>query len=177
MMEILDIVDGQDCVIGQAPRSSCHGNPSLVHRVAHVLVFNSAGQVLLQKRSCSKDVQPGRWDTSVGGHLDPGEDYRAGALREMSEELGIVNQPLKFLYTYPHRNAFESENVTSFWLCYDGIVEFDRQEIEAVAFYSVEEVAQILGSGLFTPNFEHEWCLFMEWARKRGGLKALLLDT
>ncbi|MCD4688205.1 MAG: NUDIX domain-containing protein [Desulfuromonadaceae bacterium] len=177
MVEMLDIVDDQGCVIGQAPRSSCHGNPSLVHRVAHVLVFNSTGQVLLQKRSCSKDVQPGRWDTSVGGHLDPGEDYQAGALREMAEELGIINQPLELLYTYPHRNAFESENVTSFWLCYDGVVEFDPQEIEAIAFYSVEEVAQMLGSGLFTPNFEHEWFLFMEWARKRGGLKALFLDT
>jgi isopentenyldiphosphate isomerase len=174
MAELFDIVDDQDRIIGQAPRSSCHGNPTLVHRVAHVLVFNSAGKVLLQKRSGSKDVQPGRWDTSVGGHLDPGEDYQAGALREMAEELGIVNQPLELLYSYPHRNDFESENVTSFWLCYDGGIAFDPQEVEAIAFYSVEEIAQLLGSGCLTPNFEHEWGLFMEWAMKRGGIKALL---
>lgn len=173
MEELFDIVDDQDRVIGQAPRSACHGNPALIHRVAHVLVFNSAGEILLQKRSSSKDVQPGRWDTSVGGHLDPGEDYRAGALREMAEELSIINQPLDFLYAYPHRNDFESENVASFWLCYDGSVEFDPMEIEEVAYFSPEQIAQKLGSGFLTPNFEHEWSLFLAWASKNGGLKTL----
>lgn len=177
MVELFDIVDDQDCVIGQASRSACHGNPALVHRVAHVLVFNSAGRVLLQKRSSSKDVQPGRWDTSVGGHLDPGEDYQAGALREMAEELGIVDQPLELMYSYPHRNAFESENVTSFWLCYDGAIDFAPKEIDAIAFYSSEEIAQMLGSGFLTPNFEHEWSLFLAWAIKRGGIKSLVSDA
>ncbi len=87
--EWFDIVDENDRVICQAPRSVCHGDPSLIHRVAHVLVFNRRGQLLLQKRSRSKDIQPGRWDTSVGGHLDPGEDYLEAAYREMREELGI----------------------------------------------------------------------------------------
>lgn len=173
MEELFDIVDDQDRVIGQAPRSACHGNPALIHRVAHVLVFNSGGEILLQKRSSSKDVQPGRWDTSVGGHLDPGEDYLTGALREMAEELSIINQPLEFLYSYPHRNDFESENVTSFWLCYDGSVQFDPKEIEVVAFYSPEQIAQMLGSNFLTPNFEHEWSLFLAWANKKGGLKTL----
>ncbi|APG26962.1 NUDIX hydrolase [Syntrophotalea acetylenivorans] len=177
MEELFDIVDDQDRVIGQAPRSACHGNPALIHRVAHVLVFNSAGQVLLQKRSRFKDVQPGRWDTSVGGHLDPGEDYLAGALREMAEELGIINQPLELLYSYPHRNTFESENVTSFWLCYDGPVHFDPKEIEAVAFYSPERIAQMLGSGFLTPNFEHEWSLFLEWESNRGALTSPFSNT
>lgn len=173
MEELFDIVDDEDRVIGQAPRSACHGNPALIHRVAHVLVFNSAGQLLLQKRSAAKDVQPGRWDTSVGGHLDPGEDYRAGALREMAEELGIVGQVLEHLYSYPHRNAFESENVTTFWVRYDGDLRFAPQEIDAVAFYSAAEIAQMLGSGILTPNFEHEWGLFLQWAEQRGGLKSL----
>lgn len=173
MEELFDIVDEQDRVIGQAPRSACHGNPDLVHRVAHVLVFNSAGQLLLQKRSMSKDVQPGRWDTSVGGHLDAGEDYQAAALREMGEELGIFDQPLSPLYSYPHRNSFESENVTSYWICYDGPVVFDVQEIETVAYFSAKEIAQMLGSGRLTPNFEYEWGLFVSWAEDRGGLNAL----
>jgi isopentenyldiphosphate isomerase len=85
----LDNVDEQDQVIGQAPRSECHGNPALVHRVAHVLVFDRSDRLLLQKRSMTKDIQPGRWDTSVGGHLDPGESYLEAACREMREELGV----------------------------------------------------------------------------------------
>ena len=82
-MELFEIVDDNDLVIGTAPRRECHGNPALVHRAAHVLVFNRAGQLLLQKRSASKDIQPGKWDTSVGGHLDPGENYLTAAVREM----------------------------------------------------------------------------------------------
>lgn len=175
MEELFDIVDEQDRVIGQAARSACHGNPALIHRVAHVLVFNGEGQLLLQKRSEAKDVQPGRWDTSVGGHLDPGEDYHAGALREMAEELGIVGQTLKFLYSYPHRNAFESENVSTFLVRYDGELRVDPQEIEDVAFYSEDEIAQMLGSGILTPNFEQEWGLFLKWAEEKGGLKSLFL--
>ena len=174
MEELFDIVDDQDRVIGQAPRSACHGNPGLIHRVAHVLVFNSAGQLLLQKRSRSKDVQPGRWDTSVGGHLDPGEDYLSGALREMAEELGIVDQTLEFMYSYPHRNDFESENVSSFWVSYDGPVLYDREEIETVSFFSVEEIAQMIGSDVVTPNFKHEWVLFLQWAEEHGGLESLI---
>lgn len=173
MEELFDIVDNQDRVIGQAPRSACHGNPALIHRVAHVLVFNSAGQLLLQKRSETKDVQPGRWDTSVGGHLDPGEDYRDGALREMAEELGVVGQELNYLYSYPHRNAFESENVSTFLVRYDGPFRFDTQEIDGIDFYTATQIAQMLGSGVLTPNFEHEWGLFLQWAEQKGGLKAL----
>lgn len=164
--ELFEIVDEQDRVIGTAPRSACHGNPALVHRVAHVLVFNAAGDLLLQLRSEEKDIQPGRWDTSVGGHLDPGEDYRQAALREMEEELGIAGIPLTFLYHSRIRNEIESENVATFLACYDGQVRFCPQEISAVRFWSAAQVAAQLGQGVFTPNFEEEWGLFQDWCRR-----------
>ncbi|MEZ4483939.1 MAG: NUDIX domain-containing protein [Syntrophotaleaceae bacterium] len=118
-------------------------------------------------------MQPGRWDTSVGGHLDAGEDYHSGALREMAEELGIVGKSLEFLYSYAHRNAFESENVATFLVCYDGTIHYDSQEIDAVAYYSSDEIAQMLGSGILTPNFEQEWGFFLQWAEQQGGLNSL----
>lgn len=155
--ELFDIVDENDRVIGQALRSECHGNPALVHRVAHVLVFNSRGHLLLQKRSATKDVQPGRWDTSVGGHLDPGETYLEAAAREMEEELGIALHDLIFLHAYKMRNEFESENVATFLLRYDGPIRHNPEEIEQVHFYSQREIDENLGTGLFTPNFEEEW--------------------
>jgi isopentenyldiphosphate isomerase len=111
--EIFDIVDENDRAIGQAPRAECHGNPALVHRVAHVLVFDRHDRLLLQKRAMTKDIQPGRWDTSVGGHLDPGESYLEAASREMHEELGIEGVPLTWLYTSKIRNEIESENVST----------------------------------------------------------------
>lgn len=164
--ELFEIVDEQDRVIGTAPRSACHGNPALVHRVAHVLVFNGAGELLLQKRSAHKDIQPGKWDTSVGGHLDPGEDYRQAALREMTEELGVSGVPLTFLYTSRIRNEIESENVATFLTRYDGEIRFPPEEIETVRFWREAEIEAALGTGLFTPNFEEEWRLWRDWSRR-----------
>ena len=75
MEELLDIYDASGARIGQASRRLCHGNPTLLHHTSHVIVIHpDRGHLLLQKRSLSKDIQPGKWDTAVGGHLDPGED-------------------------------------------------------------------------------------------------------
>jgi isopentenyl-diphosphate delta-isomerase type 1 len=164
--ELFDIVDDQDRVIGQAPRSQCHGNPSLIHRVAHVLVFNSQDQLLLQKRSMVKDVQPGRWDTSVGGHLEPGESYLEAAYREMNEELGIKGVPLTYLYSSKIRNDFESENVATYLALYDGKVSFPSDEIEEIGYWKAREIETALGTGLFTPNFEEEWAMLCDWNRR-----------
>jgi isopentenyl-diphosphate delta-isomerase type 1 len=164
--EFFDIVDEHDRVIGQASRSACHGNPALVHRVAHVLVFNSRGELLLQKRSRHKDIQPGRWDTSVGGHLDPGESYLQAAVRETAEELGVSGVPLTFLYHSRIRNEVESENVATYLTHYDGDLVFPVEEIEEVRHWREEEIEAALGSALFTPNFEEEWRLYRAWKQR-----------
>lgn len=170
MPEFFDIVDEHDQVIGQAPRSECHGDPSLVHRVAHVLVFNSRGELLLQKRSMTKDVQPGKWDTSVGGHLDPGEDYLQAARREMAEELGVSGVPLTFLYFSKIRNEFESENVATYLSRYDGEICFSQNEISEVRFWTKKQIEKNLGNGFFTPNFEEEWGMFLDWNRRYSAI-------
>lgn len=157
MSEYLEIVDVNDRVIGKAPRSQCHGDPALVHRVAHVLVVQTNGEILLQKRALDKDIQPGKWDTSVGGHLDPGEDYETAAYREMREELGIEGMTLTFLYAYPLRNEIESENVRTYLCRYDGAIDFDPAEITEVRHWNTQEIQANLGNGTFTPNFEEEF--------------------
>jgi isopentenyldiphosphate isomerase len=164
--ELFDIVDDRDRVIGQAPRSACHGNPALVHRVAHVLVVNGRGELLLQKRSANKDIQPGKWDTSVGGHLDPGEDYLTAARREMAEEIGVSGVPLIFLYHSQMRNAIESENIATFLACYDGPLQANPNEIDELRFWTAVEIAAACGDGRLTPNFEQEWELFCAWQQR-----------
>ena len=166
--EFFEIVDEEDRVVGLAPRSLCHGDPSLVHRVAHVLVFKD-GELLLQKRSMSKDVQPGKWDTSVGGHLDPGETYLEAARREMEEELGIRGVPLTFLYHSRIRNDFESENVATYLASYPGEIRFNPEEIDEVRLWTAQEIEAALGTGIFTPNFEEEWGMYREWNSKVKG--------
>src|SRR5213078_1337255 len=86
--DIFDVVNERDEVVGSKPRSEVHRH-GLKHRAVHVLVFNSRGEIFLQKRSMHKDTFPGVWDSSSSGHLDSGEDYDTCALREVAEELGV----------------------------------------------------------------------------------------
>jgi isopentenyldiphosphate isomerase len=163
--EIFDIVSEDDAVLGQAPRKLCHGNPALIHRAVHVLVFNPAGELLLQQRSPNKDIQPGKWDTSVGGHLAVGESYLEAARREMAEELGISGLPMMFLYHSKIRNRVESENIATYLVVTDREIAHDPAEISAVRFWTRSAIERSLGREVFTPNFEEEWRMFKAFSR------------
>jgi len=160
---MLEIVDHEGNVVRVAPRSEVHGNPSLMHRVVHVLVFNSEGSLILQQRSMSKDVAPGKWDTSVGGHVDAGEALEDAALREMEEELGIKPE-IEFLYSYVHSNDYETEQVHTFRCTHDGPLTFNREEIDAVRPWSIDEIRQALGNSTLSDNFEHEFNIYLNQA-------------
>ena len=161
--ELLDIVNNDDEVVGQALRTACHGNPALVHRAVHVLVFNRSGELLLQKRAADKDIQPDKWDSSVGGHLALGEPYLAAAYREMSEELGLNGPPLRYLYRSFIRNQIESENVRTYLAITDDDIIYERSAISEVRFWTHMQIDQALGQGVFTPNFEEEWLMFQAY--------------
>jgi isopentenyldiphosphate isomerase len=120
------------------------------------MFFDKKGRLLLQKRSLKKDVAPGKWDTSVGGHINPGEDISAAAIREMEEELGVTGCPLQFLYSYLFSNKIESELVYTFSCEYNGEFSFNKEEIEEIAFMEVEEIKAQLGKGIFSGQFEKE---------------------
>lgn len=155
--EIFEIVDEENNIVGTAPRCKCHGNPALMHRTAHVVVFHPDGRILLQKRSASKDVQPGKWDTAVGGHLDPGEDFEEAARREMAEELGVARDlPLKHLFDSKIRNKIESENVRVFSTVYSGPFDFDKNEIDEIRFWDKKELRNPERQRDFTPNLVSE---------------------
>lgn len=61
------MVDEAGNVVGSATRAECHGGGGLLHPVVHLHLFNSRGELYLQRRPVWKDIQPGRWDTAVGG--------------------------------------------------------------------------------------------------------------
>ena len=164
--ELLDIVNNDDEVIGQALRKACHGNPALVHRAVHVLVFSRSGELLLQKRAAEKDIQPDKWDSSVGGHLALGEPYLAAAYREMSEELGLTGLPLRYLYRSFIRNQIESENVRTYLAITDDEIIYERSAISEVRFWTHAQIDQALGQGIFTPNFEEEWLMFQAYVSR-----------
>jgi len=155
--EWFDLVDEAGRRIGKAPRSACHGDPTLLHQAVHVFVFNRKGELFLQKRSARKDVQPGKWDTSVGGHVGLGEEALDAARREMSEELGLETGDPQFLYQYLWRSPVESELIRSFRLTQEGPFALQAEEIDDGKFWSAGEIERSLGQGILTPNFEFEW--------------------
>lgn len=160
--EYFDIIDKSGNIIGKATREECHSNRSLAHRTVHVLVFNSRGELFLQKRSMDKDIQPGKWDTSVGGHLNLGETFDQAVRREMKEELGI-SAPVKHIYDGWWRSEVETEYVRTYICTYDRTINFDPNEIEDGRFWSKEEIEEKIGTGIFTPNFEQEYRKYLQW--------------
>jgi len=159
--EVIEIVDTEGRTIGLRNRSEVHRDPSLLHKVVHVLIFNDAGQLLLQKRSMKKDVAPGKWDTSVGGHVSPGEDLMFAALREMDEELGIDSTAIKPLYSHIFACPFESELVFTYRCIHNGPFPFNPEEIEEVAFWEIDDIRRALGGGIMSDNFESEIKIFL----------------
>ena len=155
--ESFEVVDPNGKVIGTARRAELHSNPSLIHRVVHVLVFNLQDLLLLQRRSHNKDTAPGKWDTSVGGHVDIGEDIRSAALRELREELGIEGCSVNFLYDYLFSNRQETELVSTFTCVHSGPFRFNREEIAAVRFWSMDEINVQLDSGKISDHFVEEF--------------------
>ncbi|MEJ2183220.1 MAG: NUDIX domain-containing protein [Nitrospirota bacterium] len=168
--EFLEIVDEQGNVLGTAPREEIHGNPELLHRVVHVLVFNRTGELLLQKRSLRKDVAPGQWDTSVGGHVEPGEDVYDAARREMREELGADCPELEYLYSYIHANPYESELVYTFACTFDGAITFNRDEIQEIRTWKIGDILEAVDrppapgreEAAFSDNFRHELRMYLK---------------
>jgi isopentenyldiphosphate isomerase len=161
--EHLEVVNTKGEVIGYAPRSEVHGNPSLIHRVVHVLVFSKKGELLLQKRSQNKDVAPGKWDASVGGHVGIGEDLFSSSKREMHEELGITGHKPEYLYAYTHSNPYESELVTTYRCIYEGEISFNKSEIDEIRFWSIDEIRKAMGKKVLSDNFEDEFNAYLSY--------------
>ena len=156
--EIFPIVDEQGNVIGEAPRSVCHnGKSKLLHPVVHLHLFNSSGRLFLQKRAFHKDTYPGKWDTSVGGHVSPGETIIMAVRREAEEELGLKYFVPDFFEKYIWSSPLERELVNSFLTFTDELPLINSDEIVEGKYWSLNEIKNNIGKNIFTPNFEYEF--------------------
>jgi isopentenyldiphosphate isomerase len=140
--DIFDVVNERDEVIDARPRSYVHAN-GLLHRAVHVLVFNSRGEIFLQKRSMKKDRQPGVWDSSCSGHVDSGEIYDATAVRELGEELGLkINAPPKRLFKVDACAETDAEFVWVYQCESEGPFALHPDEIETGKWFAPAAVAR-----------------------------------
>jgi isopentenyldiphosphate isomerase len=142
--ELFDVVNERDEVVGRATRNEAH-RLGLMHRATHVLVFNSKGEVFLQKRSLNKDRQPGLWDSSASGHVDAGEDYDACAVRELGEELGWkAPTPPRRLFKMAASPQTDQEHIWVYRCEGEGPFRLNSDEIERGGWFAPEEVTRWL---------------------------------
>ncbi len=160
--EIFPVVTPDGTVIGKATRGECHSGSKLLHPVVHVHVFDKEGRLYLQKRPSWKDIQPGKWDTSVGGHVDYGEEVMAAALREAREELALAEVDLKPLGSYVFESERERELINAFSALADESEIHPTDELDDGRFWTIEEIRNSIGKGIFTPNFEQEFRILLD---------------
>ena len=158
--EIFPIVDEEGTVIGQATRGECHNGSKRLHPVVHLHVFNAQGDVYLQKRPEWKDIQPGKWDTAVGGHIDYGETPEQALRREVREELGMTDYTPEFISKYVFESQREKELVYVHRTTYDGAIQPSKNELDGGRFWTMDEIRRAMGQNVLTPNFEREFQRF-----------------
>jgi len=137
--EYLSIVDENDRVIGNALRSIIHRD-RLLHRAVHILVFNDSNLLFLQKRSLTKDINPGLWDSSAAGHVDVGEDYDECAVRELHEELGVQVDRLSPLFKLSATPVTGMEFIEVYRCDHNGPFSLAAEEIEEGRWFDTKEI-------------------------------------
>ncbi len=155
--EWLPLVNERGEIIGKTLRSVCHTDKNYLHPVIHLHIFNKKGEIFLQKRPMYKKVQPGKWDTAVGGHIAFGENTLSGLQREAEEELGLINFNFKLVGNYIWESEIEREFVHCYITEYNNEIRFNKEEVADGRFWSIQEINQNIGKEIFTPNFEEEY--------------------
>lgn len=157
--EVFPVIDPNGVVIGMSSRSYCHSGAKPLHPVVHLHILDRMGRLYLQHRSPSKDIQPDKWDTAVGGHVSYGESIDEALFRESSEELGFTEYNPVGVCAYVFESPIEKELVSVFAAVGSSFVlKPDGDEITEGRFWTEEEIDAHLGDGkTFTPNFESEF--------------------
>ena len=158
-MEWLEVVDENNVVVGVERRGVIHAR-GLMHRSAQVLVFNSEGELFLQKRSAYKDEFPGLWDSSAAGHVNPKETYEECARRELAEELGIDQAPeLEPVFHIPASETTGWEHCSVFRCRYDGPLTLQEEEVDEGTWVSPAEMDRLVAdaNAPLTPAIRRIW--------------------
>lgn len=163
--ELIDIVDDDDNVTGQATWEEMH-KKSLTHRSANVFVFNSKGELFMHKRARGLPLYPGMHDVKIGGIAKAGESYWEAAKRELEEEAGIKDTNLEYLFSIKFRSKNNNNNREVFRCVYDGKIKLQPEEVENGRFITIEEANKMMAEGKLSPSAVHVFREFLKRERK-----------
>lgn len=155
--EWFPVVEPSGLVVGRAVREYCHSGAKPLHPVVHIHIIDRYSRIYLQKRAAHKDIQPGKWDTAVGGHVSYGETLLEAVYREAYEELSFTDFNPIYLETYEFESSIERELVNIFAVVGSYELKPDHDEVEEGRWWELEDIDANIGRGVFTPNFESEF--------------------
>ena len=153
-MELWDVYDVNRQKTGKTiPRPAAWGQEAY-HLIVHVCIFNSNGQMLIQKRCHAKHAWPDLWDVSAGGSALAGEESWQAAERETMEELGLK---LDLRNNRPHFSMNYTRGFDDFYAVITDVdldtLVLQQSEVAEVRWASLEEVRQMEADHSFTPYF------------------------
>ena len=160
--ELFPIVDEEGHFLGTISRGHAHDGCKILHPVVHLHVINDNGYIYLQRRPEWKDIQPGKWDTACGGHVDLDEHIDDALRREVKEEIGISDFVPEFVTRYAYESTTEYELVNVYLCHYRGTIVPDHDELDGGRYWSIHEIEQAIGNGVLTPNFESEYVTYLQ---------------
>ena len=155
--EWFPVVEPSGIVVGRSARDYCHSGKKPLHPVIHIHIVDRFGRIYLQKRSMKKDIQPGKWDTAVGGHVSYGESILEAVFREASEELGLVAFNPIYVTSYVFESPIERELVNVFAAVGSFDLKPDLDEVDEGRWWPISEIEENIGKSVLTPNFESEY--------------------
>ena len=166
--EFFPVVEPNGMVVARSTRDYCHSGTKPLHPVVHLHIIDRYSRIYLQKRPMSKCIQPGKWDTAVGGHVSYGELFLEALFREAYEELHFNEFNPIHLLVYEFESEVEKELVNVYAAVGNFDLSPDPEELDGGKWWELDEIDAHIGKGIFTPNFESEFAMI------RSRLLALL---
>jgi isopentenyldiphosphate isomerase len=149
--EFVDVVDACDRVIAQVPRWRVRRD-TLRHRAVYILVFDTAGRVLIHRRTPTKDVFPGYWDVCVGGVPRAGESYDEAARRELGEEIGVTEAALHAVSAMQYEDEHTSIRGMVYRCTVRALGTLQASEVATVEWVSIDSVPRAFAERSFCPD-------------------------
>ena len=156
-VEYFPVVEPNGLVVARAAREYCHSGAKPLHPVVHLHIIDRFSRIYLQRRPLSKKIQPGKWDTAVGGHVSYGEHLLEALYRESSEELGFSEFNPIHIVTYEFESEVEKELINVYAAVGHYDLKPDPEELDGGQWWELADIDEGIGKGIFTPNFESEF--------------------